>query len=404
MKQKKVKVLVLGGGFAGVKTVRKLYKNPKLDITLITDQETFRYGATIWRAAIGHLREASYMPVASLIPIKPNVHLVYDKATTIDRSAKSVTTESGKTYTYDYCVIGLGVVTSYFGIKGLDKYSYSVKSSKEFDEFRHHLHQELVDEHALDKNYVVVGAGPTGVELAAALRGYLKGVAKHHKLSRTSVNMQLVEAAPRVLPMLTPKASKLTLKRLRSLGVSVHTHTAVKGETATTLMVDNKPVPTHTVIWTAGVTCSPFYSANASQFTLNEKKRVVVDGNLRVDSSTFVVGDNAATPFSGLALTALHNASYVADVINKELRGSNVRPYKPLKPVTIIPVGEDWSIFQWRNLVISGKLASYLRTIYDFIGYAEVMGIRPAANIWLRRNQTHEDCAFCQPPAKNVQT
>lgn len=401
MKQKKVKVLVLGGGFAGVKTVRALYKNPNLDITLVTDQANFRYGATIWRAAVGYLREASYMPVASLVPIKPNVHLVYDQALTIDRSKKLVTTKNNRTYSYDYCVISLGVVTSYFGIKGLDKYSYSVKSSKEFDEFRHHLHQELVDEQALDKNYIVIGAGPTGVELAAALRSYLKNVAKHHKLARTTVNMQLVEAAPRVLPSFVPKASKLTLKRLRSLGVAVHTHTTVASETATTLMVGDKPVPTHTVIWTAGVTNSPFFSANISQFTLNEKKHVIVDGTLRVDGSTFVIGDNAATPFSGLALTALHNASYVAKVIQTEVRGGSAPPYKPLKPVRIIPVGEDWSIFQWRNLVISGRFASLLRTIYDFFGYAEVMGIRSAASIWLRRNQTHEECVFCQPPVKH---
>jgi NADH dehydrogenase len=400
MKAKKVKILVLGGGFAGVKTVRKLHRNPNLDITLITDQETFRYGATIWRAAVGHLREASYLPVASLVPIKPNVHLVYDKALTIDRPAKSIKTEKGKTYHYDYCVIGLGAVTSYFGIKGLDKYSYGVKSSKEFDEFRHHLHQELVDEHALDKNYIVVGAGPTGVELAAALRSYLKTVAKHHKLPKTAVHMQLVEAAPRILPTLEPKASSLTLRRLRSLGVTVHTHTTVKEETANTLLVGNKPIPTHTVIWTAGVTTNPFFAANNDQFALNEKKKVVVDGNLKVDSSVFVIGDNAATPFSGLALTALHNASYVAQAIHRELEGRKMPFYKPLKPVTIIPVGENWSIFQWRKLVISGRFASWLRTMYDFLGYAEIMGVRPAAAIWLRRNHVHEECPFCQPPNK----
>lgn len=400
MSNKKVKVLVLGGGFAGVKTVRKLYKNPNLDITLLTDQETFRYGATIWRAVIGHLKEASYMPVASLVPIKPNVHLVYDRAATIDRSNKLVTTDSGKTYRYDYCVIGLGVITSYFGIKGLEKYSYGVKSSKEFDEFRQHLHQELEDEHALDKNYVVVGAGPTGVEMAAALRGYLKSVAQHHKLPKTNVSMQLVEAAPRVLPMLDPVASKKTTRRLRKLGVTVHTNTVVKGETATTLQVGNKSVPTHTVIWTAGVTNNPFFTVNAGQFTLNEKKRVIVDGNLRVDKSTFVIGDNAATPFSGLALTALHNGSYVAKVIKHEIRGHSVAPYKPLKPVTIIPVGEEWSVFQWRKLVITGRLAAWLRTVYDFIGYAEVMGVRPAASIWLRRKQKREDCYFCEPLTK----
>lgn len=400
MSNKKIRILVLGGGFAGVKTIRELHKNPNLDITLITDQPTFRYGATIWRAATGHLKEASYMSVESLLPKTPNVRVVYERAKTIDRKARKVTTQNGTTYDYDYCVIGLGVVTSYFGIKGLDKYSYGVKSSKEFDQFRHHLHQELIDKKALDKNYVVVGGGPTGVELAAALRGYLRTVATHHKLPKTTVHMQLVEAAPRILPMLAPIASKRTLKQLRKLGVSVHTKTAVTGETAETVMIDNKPVSTHTVIWTAGVSNNPFFNDNSDQFFLNDKKRVVVDGNLRVDDHTYVIGDNAATPYSGLALTALHNAMYVARHINYSIRGHRLRPYKPLKPVTIIPVGDDWAVFQWRKLVISGRVASWLRTWYDFFGYAEVMGIRPAAKVWLRRNRTHEDCPFCQTANK----
>ena len=77
MVKNKRKVVIIGGGFAGVKTVRNLYKNTNLDITLITDQETFRYGATIWRATIGHLKEASYIRLATLVPIKPNVKLVH---------------------------------------------------------------------------------------------------------------------------------------------------------------------------------------------------------------------------------------------------------------------------------------------------------------------------------------
>lgn len=400
MVKSKTKVLIIGGGFAGVKALRKLYKNRNIEVTLITDQETFRYGATIWRATIGHLKEASYMPVASLIPIKPNVRLIYDRATNIDRAARTVKTESGKTYSYDYCIIGLGVVTSYFGIKGLEEFSYSVKSSKAFDDFRRHLHAELMEQKSLDKNYVIVGAGPTGVELAAALRSYLKSVAKHHGVRKTKVNMQLVEAAPRVLPMLSNAASRLTRKRLRQLGVVVRTGTVVKGETADTLTVGHEPVPTHTVVWTAGVTNNKFFTDNPGQFVLNDKKRVIVDGHLQVDKHLFVIGDSAATPYSGLALTALHNAGYVAGVIKKRLAGKkidDIKPYKPLKPVTIIPVGEDWSILQWRKLVISGRFASWLRTIYDFIGYAEVMGPHAASLIWLKRNDTHEDCQFCKP-------
>jgi NADH dehydrogenase len=388
------KVLILGGGFAGIKTARELHKNPNLSITLISNEDTFRYGATIWRAATGHLKEDSYVPIGDLLP--KNVRLIQDTATTIDRDARKVTLASGEIVRYDYCVIGLGVVTSYFGIKGLEEYSYSVKTSKEFDAFRKHLHQELIDEKALDKNYVVVGAGPTGVELAAALKGYLKQVAKHHRLRAKRVNMELIEASPRVLPTLSQTASRHTLKHLRKLGVHVRTNTAVKGESKNMINIGGHLVPTHTVIWTAGVTCNPFFTQNHSQFALNQRKKVIVDGYLQVDKRTFVIGDSAATPFSGLALTAMHNATYVAESIERRLEDKAIKPYKPLKPITIVPVGEGWSVFQWRKLVITGRFASILRTIYDYVGYREIMGRRAAFRIWLRRNEIVEDCVYCR--------
>lgn len=395
MATKKTKIVIVGGGFAGIKTLHKLYKNPQFDITLITDQDTFRYGATIWRATTGYLKESSYIPIASLVPDAPNVHFMLDTATKIDRQTQTITLKSGQDLQYDYCVIGLGVVTSYFGIDGLEKYSFSIKSSSGFDKFRKHLHEEVIEQNALDKNYIVVGAGPTGTELAAALKTYLKEVAKQHKIKKSHVNMQLVEAAPRVLPTLLPKASQVTHKRLVDLGVHVMTGKVVKGETSTTLTVDQLSIPTHTVIWTAGVTNNPFFNDNATQFTLNERKKVVVDSQLRADAHTFVIGDSAATEYSGLALTALHNASYVAKVISLESKGKDVPNYKPLKPVTIIPIGDGWAVLQWRKIVFSGRIASLLRVIYDFIGYSEVLGVWAAYKIWRKRNDRHEDCHNC---------
>ena len=396
MTSKKTKILILGGGFAGIKVIRNLYKNTGLDITLVSDQETFRYGATIWRATTGYLKEASYIPIASLIPDVPNVRFVHGSAKKIDRKNRIVTTKSGDKYSYDYCVIGLGVITSYFGIEGLEKYSYSIKSSQGFDAFRSHLHDELTADHELDKNYVVVGAGPTGAELAAALKTYIKKIAHHHGIKKSHVSLDLIEAAPRVLPTLSPKASDAALKRLKSLGVHVMTSKVVKAETAKTLVVGDKSIPTKTVIWTAGVTNNPFFNDNADQFTMNEKKRVVVDEQLRVDPHTFVIGDSAATKYSGLALTALHNASYVSKHIQNDIVGKATSSYKPLKPVTIIPIGDGWSVFQWRSLVLSGKLASFMRTIYDLIGYGEVMGVGAAWNLWLKRNKKQESCPNCQ--------
>ncbi|MCA9330104.1 FAD-dependent oxidoreductase [Candidatus Saccharibacteria bacterium] len=387
-------VLILGGGFAGVKTARQLSKTPGINITLVSNDDTFRYGATIWRAATGFLKQDSYIPLKQLLP--NNVELIQDSATSIDRSKKTVTLASKKTIKYDFCVIGLGVVTSYFGIKGLEEFSYSVKTHKEFKAFRQHLHQELIDEKSLDKNYVVVGAGPTGVELAAALKGYLKQVAIHHKVRSKKVNMELIEAAPRILPTLSSVASKRALRHLQKLGVSVRTKTTVKGETKNTINIGDKIIPTHTVIWTAGVTCNPFFINNPKQFALNQRKKVIVDGYLRVGDNTFVVGDSASTPYSGLALTALHNASYVAKYIQRTIQKKSVKPYRPLKPITIVPVGEGWSIFEWRKLVITGRLASIMRSIYDYVGYSKIMDSKKAFNIWLRRDERSEDCLFCK--------
>lgn len=389
-------IVIIGGGFAGIKTLHALYKNPNLTITLINDEDTFRYGATIWRATTGYLKETSYLPIEDLIPQADNVTFIQDVAVKIDRQEQIVTTKSNKQYKYDYCVIGLGVVTSYFGIKGLEDYSYTIKSSKGFDAFRQHLHQAVTSQHALDKNYIVVGAGPTGVELAAALKTYLKEVAKHHKIRKNKVNVTLVEAAPRVLPTLSKKASRAALRRLRKLNVNVMTAKTVKSETKNTLSVDNMSIPTQTVLWTAGVTNNPFFNTNADQFDLNERKRVIVDSNLRVDQHTFVIGDSASTLYSGLALTALHNASYVSRVITRDIKGLQTPPYKPLKPVTIIPIGNNWSIFQWRSVIFSGRFASLLRTLYDFIGYSEIMGVRPAYRLWIKRNQRLESCPNCK--------
>lgn len=399
--EKKIKILILGGGFSGIKSVHELYKNKNIEITLITNEETFRYGATIWRAATGYLKETSYIPIRSLIPNSTNVRLVLDKVSKIDRINKKVLTESNKDYSYDYCIIGLGNVTSYFGIEGLEKYSYSIKSSSNFDKFRTHLHDELIKNNQLDKNYVVVGAGPTGVELAAALKTYLKTIAKHHNLKSKKVNIDLIEAAPRILPSLLPMTSNKTHKRLKKLGIKIYSNHKVESESAKSIQVNGRSIPTETVIWTAGVTNNPFFIKNNDQFTLNKNKKVIVDDHLKVDPYLFVIGDSADTKFSGLALTALHNARYVAKIIKRELDNKSTPAYLPLKPITIIPVGKNWSVLQWRNFVISGRVANFFRILEDFVGYSEIVGIKKAYNIWLKRNKKHEDCPICCDDSTN---
>ncbi len=396
MADDKVRVLVVGSGFGGVKTARELANHPKIKITILTDQEMFRYGATIWRTAAGHRKRESYMPVANLIQGYRNVNLVFDTATKIDRDARVVTTKSNKRFSYDYCVIAVGSVTSYYNIEGLEKYSYNVKSHEGLRKLQRHLHDELLSTGVLDKNYVVVGGGPTGVELSASLKEYMKKVARYHHLQRSKVNIELIEASPRLLPTMSVRASKLTAKRLRKLGVITMPNKKVEGETKNSLIVDKRSIPTHTVIWTAGVTNNPFFSQNPGQFLLDKRNKVIVDRHLQVDPYTFVIGDNASTPHSGLAITAIHDAKHVASFIKHRLSGTKVSPYKPHEPLIAIPVGNGWALVQKGKWIITGKLASAIRILYDLVGYAYIMGWGPALELWHGRHKLEEDCPTCQ--------
>lgn len=391
-----LRVIIAGGGFGGIKLARSLSGVSGISMTLLSDQLDFRYGPALYRTATGHRGKESSLPINTLIKPIANLKFVQAKVVSIDREERVIKTADGQRFSYDYAVLALGVITSYFDIKGLEKYAYGIKSAKQIDRLRAHLHQALMDEQALDKHYVVVGGGATGVELSAALRYYLSRMAKRHHIKPNNVRIELIEAAERLLPAMRPKASRLAAKRLRKLGVHVQTRTRVESETATSLIANGKSLPTSTVIWTAGVTNNPFFTANAESFTLNEHNKVVVDESLRVDEHTFVIGDNAATPYSGLAQTAIHNASYVAHYIKQARLGKDSQPYRPFKPVAAIPVGPFWAIIQRGNLVFGGFFGSIVRLLADLIGYIDIMGVKRAVRLWIKRYEYEDRCPVCK--------
>lgn len=395
MAKSKTHLVIVGGGFGGIKLAREMSSHKHFRITLVSDNEYFRYAPALYRTATGHRGKESAVPIKMLLEAIPDATFVQAKAEHIDREEQIITLHNGRHLSYDYAVFALGVVTSYFGIKGLEEYSYGIKSSDEIDHLRSHIHQNLLSHHELDKNYVVVGGGPTGVELSAALRYYLTRMAGRHRIKNPRVNIDLIEAADRILPSLDPKASKKVTKRLQRLGVRVMTKSKVQGENSTSLMANGKPIATQTVIWTAGVTNNPFFADNVRDFTLNEHKKVVVDDYLRVDEHLFVIGDNAATPFSGLALTAIHDAKYVAKYLDKTSRGKQAAKYKPFKPISAVPVGPMWAIAQWGKLVIGGFVGSIVRIFADLVGYIDIMGITKALRLWLRRYEYEETCPVC---------
>lgn len=373
---KSVNVTIVGGGFGGVKTALELARDKSNHVTLISDRDFFQYYPALFSTATGHSYRESWVPLTNVFESHPNVKLVIDTITSIDHSAKLL--KGSQSYHYDKLVMGLGSVTTYFGIEGLDTFSYGIKSQEEIRRLQAHLWQEMSDGSDDEKSYVVIGAGPTGVELAGALGDYVLRLRKHFGIKKKRVKINVIEAAPRVLPRLSEQSSKRALKRLKSLGVHVQLNCKVERQTADSLIVNGKPLMTQTVIWTSGVANAPFFAANKDTFTLNERGKVVVDEYMQAAKGLYVIGDNAATPFAGLAQTALHDAIYVA----KHIQGKTSAKYKVVLPPCVIPIGEDWALFEYKNIRFGGRPGSMIRSAADMIGYHDVLPIGWAMKSW----------------------
>jgi NADH dehydrogenase len=289
--------------------------------------------------------------------------------------------------------VALGVVTNYFGIKGLKKYSFGIKTLEEAQELRDHLHGLIEDERKPDLNYVVIGGGATGVELAGVLPAYLRNIMKKHGVPQKKINVDLVEAESRLMPRMPRGHSWAVQRRLRRLGVRLHLNQKVEAETADKLMLGDQPILSQTVIWTAGVTNHPFCAAN--KFELSHNGKIQVNELLQAEEDIYIIGDNAATQHSGMAQTALHDASFVADNLKRLARGERPLPYKPRRPIYVTPVGSRWAAVQWGHFPIYGWLGWMLREAADLIAYHDLQPWWPAYKHWMAANSETETCKVC---------
>jgi NADH dehydrogenase len=387
-------VLIVGGGFAGVAAARELANDPRFVVTVLSDDSDMRYYPTLYRTATGGERANSSIPLSRIFKDDGNVHIEQGIATTLDRKAKTIITKDGKSYSYDTLILALGVVTNYFGIPGLADYSFSIKSQAEVARFKAHLHKQLVDERRPDLNYVIVGAGPTGIELAGALPTYLRHIMKNHdQPAHRAIHIDLVEAGPRLLPRLPKKTSRSVRKRLRKLGIKLYLKSIVQAETADGLTMNGQPLSSHTVIWTAGVTNHPFFTDN--HFSIMARGKVAVDTYLRADDNIFVLGDNANTPFSGMAQTALRDGVFVAHNLRRIASHRSLKSYIAKQPITVIPAGPHWAAVVWRKMQFNGKLGYLLREVADLIGFHDLEPWPTATKQFLTEFSVQDDCEVC---------
>jgi NADH dehydrogenase len=389
---KKKQVLIVGGGFGGIKAALELSDDERFTISLISDQDEFRYYPTLYRTATGGKFANSSIPLKAIFS-DSSVKLLQGEAAHLDRPNKMVVLKDGRTYSYDVLILSLGVVTNYFGIPGMQDLSFSIKSHEAIIKFKTHVHQQLTDEGKPDPHYVIVGAGPTGIELAGELPAYIKEVMARHGIRHRAVHVDLIEAAPRLLPRFPKHTSRLISSRLKRLGVKTYVGKAVQGLSADSLTVSGKPIRSHTVIWTAGVTNHPFFKDNG--FALNNRGKVETDWFLQAEDNIYVLGDNANTPYSGTAQTALYDGAYVAGNLKRLADEKEPKGYSLKKPITVIPVGERWAVVHWGSVRLYGIVGWLLREAADYIGFKDYQPWWKAGQQWLTGFGEEESCKVC---------
>ncbi len=382
-----MKVVIVGGGFGGVKTALGLMNKPGISVTLVTQHANFEYHGALYRSATGHSPKEVVIPLHEIFEGAKNIKVVLDTATRIDAENRCVHGELGEQYEYDFAVLALGNQINYFGIKGMEENALHMDTIAATLALRERL-IDLCTNGKKTVKIVVIGAGPSGVELSGEVGHFAERIAQRHARSLPKLQVTLVEGADRVLPTLSEVASRKSARRLRKLGVKLKLNTRVDSCEPGKVCVSGADLKADLIVWTAGSSPSSFLSKNGDVFQL-DRGRAKVDSHLRAvgQPHIYVLGDNAATPYAGMAQTALHNAIYVANDILANQHQKRHMDYKPKPPIYVVPIGPRWAVFQSGKKVRSGAFGWAVRRKADMEIFRSFEPYAKAIQLWRAGNE-----------------
>ncbi len=388
---KKHKIVIIGGGFAGVSCARELAKKAPLfaEIILISNKSYFEYYPALYRVVTCASPIEVCVPLEDVLPER--VKIMKDIVTKIVPENKEVHGQDGIVYHYDNLVFALGSEANYFGIEGVEQLAFSFKSTNDALKIKNHIYG-LFEEHMHPSeeervshyHVVIVGAGPSGVEIAGDVVSFMKRIARKMKVDPSLVTVDLIEGAGKVLPSLPADVSAKVLKKLQSMGVNIFLNRTLMKEDVEQVYLKDMSMKAKTVIWTAGTKINALAST-LSGVELSPRKRVVVDEYLRVPAhrEIFVVGDCAQTQYTGLAQTAMFDGAYVAHVISNSLRNKSYKEYKAQSVGYAIPIGDNWAVFSMGKFKLYGRFAYMMRHVIDFHFFAGWMPFTKVIGLWI---------------------
>jgi NADH dehydrogenase len=380
------RVVIVGGGFGGLTCARALAGAP-LDLTLIDRQNHHLFQPLLYQVALAGLAPTEIaVPIRSILRKQKNAIVLLSEVTGIDLVSKRLTLAQAEPVAYDYLVLAPGARTHYFGHEGWAHYAPGLKSIDDAIEIRRRVllafeaaERELDPaERAKLLSFVVIGGGPTGVELAGAiaeLGRYVLG-RDFRRVRPNETRVLLIEGGPRVLSSFDPSLSEESVQQLSSLGVQVRTGTVVEkiGPEGVTLR-SGEVLAASTIVWAAGVSSSPLLEKLGTALDRAGRAYVEKDCSLPGHPEVFVIGDAAyftgddGKPLPGVSPTAMQMGRYVAEVIRAAVAGKSERkPFQYRDKGSMATIGRSRAIAEMGKLKLTGFLA-WLAWLFVHIWY-----------------------------------
>lgn len=380
-------VVVVGAGFAGINAVKKLAKNKNLHITLIDRRNYHLFQPLLYQVATAGLSPADIaMPIRAIFSDYKNVTVYLGNIDRVDVKTKTVY-GSDRSLKYDYLILACGAKHSYFGHSEWEEFSPGLKTLEQATEIRRRIllaFEEAEKETDPQKQkqlltFVIVGGGPTGVELAGAIaeisRYTLEKDFRNIDPARTRVI--LIEAGSRVLASFSEKLSKRAARDLERMGVQIWTSSRVSKVNEDSVELGKETIHAKTILWAAGVLPSSLGKTLGTP--LDPQGRVMIEKDLSIPGypEVFVLGDQAhldenGSPLPGLAPVAIQQGKHAAKNIIRKLQNLETLPFKYYDKGSMATIGRKKAVLQFNTIQFGGFfawMAWLFIHIYYLIGF-----------------------------------
>jgi len=365
-------VVILGGGFAGLYAAKALGSAP-VSVTLVDRRNHHLFQPMLYQVATAALSPGDIAsPIRSILRGQGNTQVLLGEAQAVECQSKCVLVD-GSSISYDYLVVATGARHSYFGHADWEPFAPGLKSIEDALEIRRRVllafeaaeREPDRDRRRAFLTFVVVGGGPTGVELAGALAEIRRYALRRdfRRIDSREATVLLLEGGPRLLGSYPDSLSAAAERALTRLGVEVRTGTFVDGITAEEVSAKGTRIPTRTVVWAAGNLASPLLGSLGSR--LDDQGRVVVADDCTIPNhrEVFVLGDAACFdhqpggPLPGLSPVAIQMGRYAARAIIDDLAGRPRRPFRYRDKGQLAVIGRGRAVADIGRLHFSGFLA-----------------------------------------------